>query len=132
MGCTEIQGNRGELGGGAALEEENGVGIGDIEERSEIRFSFLDDGEEGFATVAHFVDGHASIVPVDELGLGFEEDFFREGSWAGGEVEESAGGGGGGGGGGGLESGGSGGNGHSFGTGEGGGLGSGEGFGGGG
>ena len=88
-GGAEVEGDGGKLGGGAALEEEDGVFRRDLEEGAEIRFGLLDYGEKLFAAVAHLHDAHARSVPVVELGLGAEEDVFREGGGAGGEVEDA-------------------------------------------
>ena len=74
LGVAEVEREGGELGGGAALEEEDGVVGRDVEEEAEIGFGFLDDGEELFAAVAHLHDAHAGSAPVVEVGLGFEED----------------------------------------------------------
>nr|GMC67642.1 Uncharacterised protein [Ipomoea batatas] len=43
---ADVERHGGELGGGAALEEEDGVILGDAEESPQIRLGFLDDGEE--------------------------------------------------------------------------------------
>ena len=74
LGVAEVEREGGELGGGAALEEEDGVVGRDVEEEAEIGFGFLDDGEELFAAVAHLHDAHAGAAPVVEVGLGLEED----------------------------------------------------------
>lgn len=71
------------------MEEENGIFGRDLKKGSEIRFSFLDNGEKFFASVTHFHDAHAGSAPVVEFRLGPEEDVFREGGGAGGEVEDA-------------------------------------------
>jgi len=86
---AEVERHGGELACGAALEEEDGVFRRDLEEGAEIRFGLLDYVEKLLAAVAHFHDAHAGSAPVVELGLGTEEDVFREGGGAGGEVEDA-------------------------------------------
>lgn len=88
-GGAEVEWHGGELGGGATLEEENGIFRWDLKEGAEIRFSFLDYGEKFFASVTHFHDAHAGSAPVVEFRLGPEEDVFREGGGPGGEVEDA-------------------------------------------
>lgn len=97
---AEVEGDGGELGGGAALEEEDGVVVGDGEEAAEVGLGLLDDGVELFASVRHLHDAHAGGSEVEEVGLGLEDDGFWEGGGAGCEVEYGAAVGAGGGGGG--------------------------------
>jgi len=89
VGGAEVERQGSELACGAALEEEDGIFRWDLEEGSEIRFGFLDYGEKLLAAVAHFHDAHAGSAPVVELGLGTEEDLFREGGGAGCEVKDA-------------------------------------------
>ena len=77
-------------GGGPTLKEKNGVFIRDNKKGSQIWFCFLNNGKEFFSTVAHFHNGHAGIPPLNEVGLGFIEDIFRE-SGAGGIDERCQG-----------------------------------------
>ncbi|WVZ12885.1 hypothetical protein V8G54_017415 [Vigna mungo] len=86
---AEVERHGCELGCGASLEEEDGILRRDLEEGAEIRFSLLDYGEKLLAAVAHFHNAHAGSAPVVKLGLGTEEDLFREGCRTGGEVEDA-------------------------------------------
>ncbi|KAJ8440260.1 hypothetical protein Cgig2_001595 [Carnegiea gigantea] len=86
----------GELGRGAALEEENGVIIGNGQKGTQICLSFLDNGSEFLPTVAHLHDTHPGAMPVEELRLGFKKNIFRQDGGAGSEVEDAVGDGGGG------------------------------------
>lgn len=88
IGFAEIQGNRCELRGGPALEEEDGIFGRDVQEGSEVRLGLLDYGGEFFATVAHFHDAHARSAPVVELRLGLLEDVLGQIGGPGGEVED--------------------------------------------
>lgn len=71
------------------MEEDDGVVGGDGEEGTEIGLGFLDDEVEVLATVAHLHDAHAAALVVEEISLSFEDDGFRQGGGAGGEVKEA-------------------------------------------
>jgi len=88
-GGTEVERDGGELGGGAALEEEDGIFRRDLEEGTEIGLGFFDDGLEFLAAVAHLHDAHAGSAPDVELRLGAAEDGLREGGGPSGEVEDA-------------------------------------------
>ncbi|WZZ46441.1 hypothetical protein YC2023_042700 [Brassica napus] len=61
---AEIERQTGELGRGPALQEQNGIFGGNLEELAEIRVGFLDDGEELFPSVAHLHHAHPRSAPV--------------------------------------------------------------------
>ena len=67
----EVHGGEGELSGGAAGHEEDAVAFGDIEEFFDVGDGFVVYGGVFFSAVAHFHDGHAGVLVVDEFGLGF-------------------------------------------------------------
>ena len=53
---NEVQGNHGELGGCAALEEQNLVALGDIHQAAELCLGIVEDLLKSLRTVTHFHD----------------------------------------------------------------------------
>jgi len=86
---AEVERHGGELGGGAALEEQDGITRRDFQEGVEISLGFFDDGHEILATVAHLHDAHAGSLPEVELGLGAAKYVLGQGGVTGGEVEDA-------------------------------------------
>jgi hypothetical protein len=66
---AEVERDGGELRGGAALEEEHGVGVGHREERAQVGLGLLDGGVELLPAVAHLHDAHPGAVVVHQLRL---------------------------------------------------------------
>ncbi len=91
-GEAEIHGDHGELHAAAALEEDDGVFVGNAQEFAEAGFGVGDDAFEFGGAVAHFHDGHAAAAPVEELFADALEDGEWQRAGAGVEVECSFGG----------------------------------------
>ena len=86
---AEVEWDAGELGGRAALEEDDGVVVGDSEELTQIGFRFLDDEVEFFSPVTHLHDAHAAAAVVVKFLLRLEYDLLGESCWSGREVEDA-------------------------------------------
>jgi hypothetical protein len=66
-GRQQVERHRGVLALRAALQEQHLVMRGDAQQRAQVAFRFLGDRHEVGAAMAHFHDGHAGAVPVEQL-----------------------------------------------------------------
>ena len=78
-GKTEVHRDHGELHAAAALEEKDGVVVGDGKMFAQAGFGGGVDAFEFGRTVRHFHDGHAGAVPVEEFFADALQDGEREG-----------------------------------------------------
>ena len=75
-----------ELLGGAALQEEHLVVVGNLQELAQVGLGRLDDVREGLGAVAHLHDGHAGAVVVEHLGGRLAQHLLGKHSGTGGKV----------------------------------------------
>ena len=70
----------------AALQKQNLVVRGDRQQVTQVLLSLGGNGHELIAAMAHFHDRQAFAMPVEQLGLGTQQDSFRKRSWTCAEV----------------------------------------------
>ena len=85
--AQQVQRHRSELPGGAALQEQHPVVVGDGEQLAQIRLGLLSDAGEGFTPMAHLHHRGAGTPPVQEFGLGLLENGRGHHGGAGAEIE---------------------------------------------
>ena len=83
----EVHGDHGELQGGAALDEEDFIIVGDAHEIAQILLGFVDDLLENRGTMAHFHDAHAAAAVVHHFVADLLQHGFRHHRGTGGEVK---------------------------------------------
>jgi hypothetical protein len=88
-GAGEIERDRGELGAGAALQEQHRVVVGNRQKGPQIGLGALGDADELGAAVAHLHHRHAAAGIVEHLRPGPLQHGFRQCGRSGGEVEHS-------------------------------------------
>ena len=89
-GGEQVQRDLRELEGGAALQEQHLVVVGQAQQLGHVGDGFRVDGVVRLAAVRVFHDGHAGAGEIGQLGLGLLEDFQGEGRGTGVEVVRSA------------------------------------------
>ena len=85
-GPDEVQGRHGELGGGAALEEEDLVSLQHVEQGAQLGLGVVKDLLEHLGAVTHLHDGHAGALVVCDLGSCPLQYLQRQHGRAGGKV----------------------------------------------
>ena len=91
-GQAKVHGRHGELHAAAALQEDDGVVVGNGEELAEPRFGVGDDAFEFRRAMAHLHHGHAAAAPVEQLFADALQDGKGQRAGAGIEVEGALGG----------------------------------------
>ena len=89
---AEVHRSHGELHAAAALDENDGVVIGDPEKIPKLLFGGRVDAFKFGRAVAHLHDGHAAPAPVEELLADAFEDGKRKRSRSGVEIVDALGG----------------------------------------
>ena len=74
----EVHRNGGELRGGATLEEQHLVVLGDAHEVAQVGLSGVDDVLERLRAMAHLHDGHACALVVEHFGCSLLQNRFRQ------------------------------------------------------
>src|SRR6185503_14979975 len=85
----QIHRHRRELTRSAALKEQHFVARRYSQNLAQHRFGFFSTGDEGFAAMADFHDGHAGALPVEQLLTSLLQDFKGQRGWPRGEIENA-------------------------------------------
>ena len=82
----QIHGNHGELQGGAALDKEDMIIVGNAHQVPQVLLGLVHNGLEHLGAMAHFHDAHAAAAVVEHLVADLFEHRLRHGGRTGGEV----------------------------------------------
>ena len=85
----QVQGDHAELHGGAALEEEDLIALGDVHQLAELGLGIVEDLLEHLGAVAHLHNGHAGAIVVGDFRAGALEDLQRKHGGTCGEIENA-------------------------------------------
>ena len=87
--ADQVQGNHGELTGGAGLEEEDLIVVGHVHEPAELKLGVVEDLLEGLGAVGHLHDGHAAAAVIHHFpGCPLQRGDGKH-AGAGGEIENA-------------------------------------------
>ena len=85
----QVPGNGGELQGGAALDEQDLVVVGNVHQVAQVGLGLVDDLLEDLGAMAHLHDAHAAAAVVHHLVTDLLQNGFRHHGGAGGEVKSA-------------------------------------------